>query len=88
MSVKMLCKAPFVLKQFAKKLSTENKLIKLTFNEKTGIATATLQRPRVNALNLEMLTELSNTLICLEKSKVRGLILTSVSQIDTKSRAL
>ncbi|RZB89889.1 enoyl-CoA delta isomerase 1, mitochondrial-like [Asbolus verrucosus] len=60
-----------------KTYSTSGPLINVAVNEKTGVATATLQRPPVNSLNLELLSELSNTLTDLEKNKCRGLILTS-----------
>ncbi|XP_063919680.1 enoyl-CoA delta isomerase 1, mitochondrial-like [Zophobas morio] len=59
--------------------STSGPLVNVSINEKTGIATATLQRPPVNSLNLELLTELCSTLEQLEKNKSRGLILTSSS---------
>lgn len=58
--------------------SSSGPLINVAVNEKTGVATATLNRPPVNSLNLELLTEISNTLSQLEKNKCRGLILTSV----------
>jgi len=63
-----------------RKYSTEGPLVSVAVNEKTGVATATLQRPPVNSLNLELLTDLSNTLSELEKNKCRGLILTSSSK--------
>ncbi|XP_045463697.1 enoyl-CoA delta isomerase 1, mitochondrial-like [Harmonia axyridis] len=44
-----------------------------------GIATVTLQNPPVNSLDLQLVSELSNTLISLEKDKSRGLILKSFS---------
>jgi hypothetical protein len=58
--------------------SSTGPVINLQVNDKTGVATVTLNRPPVNSLNLELLTELSNTLTELEKNKCRGLMLTSV----------
>lgn len=54
-----------------------DKLIELTTNESTGISTLSLERPPVNSLNLELLQQISGTFDHLEKSKCRGLILTS-----------
>jgi 3,2-trans-enoyl-CoA isomerase len=59
--------------------SSTGPVINLQVNDKTGVATVTLNRPPVNSLNLELLTELSNTLTELEKNKCRGLMLTSSS---------
>jgi len=44
-----------------------------------GIAIVTLQRPPVNSLNLQLVSELSTTLSSLGKEKTRGLILKSFS---------
>lgn len=44
------------------------------------ILVVTLNRPPVNSLNLELLSDISNTLDDLESSKSRGMILTSVSK--------
>lgn len=52
----------------------------LEVDDKTGIATLTLNRPPVNGLNLELLTELRDALDQLENNKSRGLILTSSSK--------
>lgn len=59
--------------------STASPLVNVAINEKTGVATATLQRPPVNSLNLELITAIGNTLKDLETNKCRGLILTSVN---------
>ncbi|XP_004521523.1 enoyl-CoA delta isomerase 1, mitochondrial [Ceratitis capitata] len=48
-------------------------------NDKTGIATLTLNRPPVNSLNLELLTEMRNCLKDAETNKCKGLIITSSS---------
>lgn len=55
--------------------STKN--VSVTVEEKSGIATITLQRPPVNSLNLELLSELSSALTEVEKNKCRGAILGS-----------
>lgn len=48
-------------------------------DDKTGIATLTLNRPPVNSCNLELLLELNENIKQIECNKSRGLILTSVS---------
>jgi len=57
--------------------SSAGKLVAVDVNDKTGIATVTMQRAPVNGLNLELLTELSSALTQLEQNKTRGMILTS-----------
>jgi len=59
-------------------LSTATKLTIVEVNDKTGIATLTLNRPPINALNLEFLRDLHQSVQEIEKNKSRGLILTSV----------
>lgn len=59
--------------------SSSNKLVDVQVNDKNGIAIVTLQRPPVNALNLELINDLSSVIDELEKNKSKGLILTSVS---------
>ncbi|XP_036322620.1 enoyl-CoA delta isomerase 1, mitochondrial-like [Rhagoletis pomonella] len=51
----------------------------LNVDDKTGIATLTLNRPPANALNAASMSEIQRTIQDLEKSKCRGLILTSAS---------
>lgn len=53
-------------------------LVNLTVDEKSGIATLTLNRSPVNSLNLHLLSEISCSLDQLEANKSRGLIITSV----------
>lgn len=49
-------------------------------NDKTGVATINLNRPPINALNLELLQNFKETIKQLEANKkCQGLILTSVS---------
>lgn len=58
--------------------SSSTKLVDVSINDKTGIATVTMQRPPVNSLNLELLTELNGALQDLGSKKIKGAILTSV----------
>ncbi|CAB3382572.1 Hypothetical predicted protein [Cloeon dipterum] len=61
-------------------MSADSKLVELTMNEKTGIATVTMNRPPVNSLNLELLQGLLKAFEGLEDDrKCRGMILTSSS---------
>lgn len=60
-------------------VSATNNLVNLTVNDKTGIATLTLDRPPVNSLNYPLLKDFATALDDLEKNRSRGLILTSVS---------
>lgn len=57
--------------------STGSKLVSLNVDDKTGYTTLEMQRPPVNSLNLELLTDLSQALDECEKNKSRGVILTS-----------
>lgn len=54
------------------------KLINLTVDDKSGIATLELNRPPVQSLNTALLQDVSSALTDLGKNKSRGLILTSV----------
>lgn len=54
------------------------KLASVEVNDK-GIATVSMNRPPVNGLNLELLSELKNAIDEVEDEKCRGLILTSSS---------
>jgi len=56
-----------------------NKLINLSIDDKTGIATLELNRPPVNSLNTPLLQDISAALTDLNKNKSKGLILTSTS---------
>lgn len=68
----------------SRKYGTINPTLSVDVNEKTGFVTATLQRPPVNSLNLELMTSFLNLLKDLENDKCRGLILTSVSYNNDK----
>lgn len=59
--------------------NVSDKLVLTEVNDKTGYATVTLNRPPVNSLNLELLTEFSETLDDLQNNKSRGMILSSSS---------
>ncbi|GAB0093439.1 enoyl-CoA delta isomerase 1, mitochondrial [Sergentomyia squamirostris] len=58
-------------------VSTE--LVSTQVDDKTGIATVTMNRPPVNSLNLDLLREISGALDAVEKNKSKGMILTSSS---------
>ncbi|ALC38333.1 CG4594 [Drosophila busckii] len=61
----------------ARHMSNAAKLTTVEINDVTGIATLTMNRPPVNGLNLELLTDLNNSIQEIEDNKSRGLILTS-----------
>lgn len=68
-----------IIKPALRSFSSGNeKLITVEINNKTGIATLSLNRPPVNSLNLELLQNLKETINSLEDNKCLGLILTSV----------
>ncbi|XP_054083442.1 enoyl-CoA delta isomerase 1, mitochondrial-like [Zeugodacus cucurbitae] len=52
----------------------------LSVDDKTGIATLTLNRPPANALNAAFMGEVARSIKATEQSKCRGLILTSSSE--------
>lgn len=54
------------------------KLVNLTVDDSTGIATLELNRPPVNTLNTPLLQDISSALTQVEKNQSKGLILTSV----------
>lgn len=59
--------------------SSSGKLTTVEVNDKTGVATLTMNRPPVNGLNLELLRDIHNSIDEIESNKCRGLILTSSS---------
>lgn len=61
----------------ARNYSAAASLVNVEVNDKSGVAVVTLQRPPVNSLNLELLTDIKQTLSSLEKNKSRGAIITS-----------
>lgn len=54
------------------------KCLDVTINNDNGVAYVVMKLPPVNTLNMPLLSELSDTLRNLEKSKCRGMILTSI----------
>ncbi|XP_052851792.1 LOW QUALITY PROTEIN: enoyl-CoA delta isomerase 1, mitochondrial [Drosophila gunungcola] len=58
-------------------MSTATKLTTVEVNDKTGIATITMNRPPVNSLNVQLLVDLQSSIREVENNKSRGLILTS-----------
>ncbi|KAK6632767.1 hypothetical protein RUM43_013538 [Polyplax serrata] len=54
-------------------------LLDTQVNSKTGVVTVAMKRPPVNSLSLELVTELTNTMMQFEKDKGRGMILTSAT---------
>lgn len=59
--------------------SKTSSLTLVEVDDKTGIATVTMNRPPVNSFNLELLKDLHESIKQVECNKSRGLILTSVS---------
>lgn len=77
--IRSLARAGIIYQKNVRCLSSSPKLVDVQVNEKTGISTVTMQRPPVNALNLELFKELYSVFTDLESDKSRGVILTSVS---------
>lgn len=67
-----------ILAKGLRRYSSNNNLLNISVNDKTGVATVAMNNLPVNGLNVELLTDLSNTFKQLETNKSRGLILTSV----------
>lgn len=57
-------------------------LVNLEVNDKSGIATLTMNRPPVNCFSLELLNDIATALDEVEANRSSGLILASVSDID------
>lgn len=77
MSQKILSLLPRTV-VISRQLSSASKLTIVEVNDKTGIATLTMNRPPINALNVELLQDLHKSIQDIESNKSRGLILTSV----------
>ncbi|EDW52321.1 enoyl-CoA delta isomerase 1, mitochondrial [Drosophila sechellia] len=60
-------------------MSTPTKLTTVEVNDKTGIATLTMNRPPVNSQNVQLLLDLQTSISEIENNKSRGLILTSAN---------
>lgn len=54
------------------------KLVDVQVNDKTGFTTITMNRPPVNSLNLELLTDILKAVQQAGENKTKGVILTSV----------
>lgn len=68
-----------VMSSLVRNQSTASKdLVLIDINDKTGIATVTMNSLPVNSLNLELLSAINNSLDVLTKDNSRGMILTSV----------
>lgn len=59
--------------------SSSEKLVDSQTNDKTGITTITMNRPPVNSLNYDLLSQLQSSLQEAGDKKAKGVILTSVS---------
>lgn len=59
--------------------SSAGKLVDVEINPQSGIATVTMNRPPVNSLNLELLTDLLDAMSSVKKNKCLGMVLTSSS---------
>lgn len=72
--------AQMVARSFATEpaASAAGSLVQLAVDDKSGVATLTLNRPPVNSLSLELLTDISKALDRVDENRSRGLILTSV----------
>lgn len=77
MSQKILSLLPRTV-VISRQLSSASKLTIVEVDDKTGIATLTMNRPPINALNVELLQDLHKSIQDIESNKSRGLILTSV----------
>ncbi|XP_062706994.1 enoyl-CoA delta isomerase 1, mitochondrial-like [Aedes albopictus] len=60
-------------------VSSSDALVSTEVDDKTGYATVTLNRAPVNSLSLELMTEIVKTVDELERSNIRGMVLTSFS---------
>lgn len=78
MALKRITKLKFS-EYFKRSYSACSQLVDLNVNDKTGYATLEMQRPPVNSLNLDLLSDISLALDECENNKCRGLILTSKS---------
>ncbi|XP_055851761.1 enoyl-CoA delta isomerase 1, mitochondrial [Episyrphus balteatus] len=63
-----------------RQMSSSAPLTTVEVNDKTGIATLTLNRPPVNGLNLDLLTSIKKSIDEIENNRSKGLILTSSSK--------
>lgn len=73
------CLRTFSVRCFSLSTTRNQKLVNLSVNDKTGIATLEFNRPPVNSLNTALLQDISESLTEVSKNRSKGLILTSVS---------
>ncbi|KAH8263679.1 hypothetical protein KR044_012502 [Drosophila immigrans] len=66
-------------RQLGRSMSKSCDLTLVEVDDKTGIATLTMNRPPVNSCNLELLRALKDAIKQIESNKCRGIILTSSS---------
>lgn len=69
-------------------VARHNRLVNLSVDDKTGIATLEMNRPPVNSLNTPLIQDISNALDEVAKNRSKGLILTSVRIIFTTRSSL
>lgn len=72
------CLRALSVRCFSASAVRHEKLVNLSVDDKTGIATLELNRPPVNSLNTALLQDISDSLTEVSKNKSKGLILTSV----------
>lgn len=66
-------------RSWVRSCSSAGKLVNVDINSNSGIATVTMNRPPVNSLNLELLTDLIDSMDAVKKNKCLGMILSSSS---------
>ncbi|KAL2715809.1 hypothetical protein V1478_015507 [Vespula squamosa] len=67
----------FTKQQFIRNYASGKKLLEIAEDENTGIHIISMARSPVNSLNLELLEKLKTSLIEIQKSNSRGIVLTS-----------
>ncbi|XP_060653264.1 enoyl-CoA delta isomerase 1, mitochondrial-like [Drosophila nasuta] len=77
MRSKLMNLVPRAVATTSRQMSTATKLTTVQVDDKTGIATLTMNRPPVNGLNLELLRDIHQSIEEIEGNKSRGIILTS-----------
>lgn len=73
------CLRALSVRCFSVSAARNQKLVNLSVDDKTGIATLEFNRPPVNSLNTALLQDISDALTEVSKNRSKGLILTSVS---------
>lgn len=67
------------MRMFSVSSHCANRLINVSVNDKTGIATMEFNRPPVNSLNTALLQDINGALDELSRNRTKGLIITSVN---------